>query len=236
MFGIHIAFILDALMFVVSFFLLYQLKIEIQVNKNNDKFLKMMKDTFIYLKQNTHVLHLMFVHAFVGLTAFDALVVLVVDEYYAGVIATSLAIGLLHASRALGLVIGPIFIGDWISSKRITFIFMAQAFAILLWALTMQNFYFSLLSSIVVGLFTTTLWSYTYTLLQKNIDETYYGRIVAYNDMLFLLMAAFVSFMIGYLRTNDFSLELIAVIIAGGFVLGGVYYFWVLKTQDIIDD
>jgi len=33
------------------------------------------------------------------------------------------------------------------------------------------SFYLSLFVSIIVGLFSTTLWSYTYTLLQKNIDE-----------------------------------------------------------------
>ena len=233
--GVKVAFILDALLFVVSFFLLYNLKIEIELIKSDETLLQMMQDTFRYLKKFPHALHLMLVHAFVGLTAFDALVVLMVDEYYAGVIATSLAIGLLHASRALGLVIGPIMLGSWINNKRIIYVFIFQAFAVLLWALMMQNFYLSLIASLIVGLFTTTLWSYTYTLLQKNIEEKYYGRIVAYNDMLFLGMAAFTSFMIGYLRGASFSLESIAVIMAGGFALGGIYYAWVLKTQNIKD-
>ncbi|PHQ91571.1 MAG: MFS transporter [Sulfurimonas sp.] len=233
--GIKIAFILDALIFVISFFLLYTLNIEIQVKKYNENFLLMMKDTFAYLKKSPQALHLMFVHAFVGLTAFDALVVLMVDEYYAGVIATSLAIGLLHATRALGLVIGPLLLANWINNKRIIYVFMGQALGVLLWSVMMQNFYLSLFASLIVGLFATTLWSYTYTLLQKNIEEKYYGRIVAYNDMLFLGMAAFTSFMIGFLREKDFSLELIAVLMAVGFVIGGIYYAWVLKTQKIKD-
>ncbi len=233
--GVKVAFILDAVIFVVAFVLLYNLKIEIEVIKSDDNLFQMMKDTFRYLKKFPHALHLMLVHAFVGLTAFDALVVLMVDEYYAGVIATSLAIGLLHASRALGLVIGPILLANWINNKRIIYIFIFQALAVLFWSVMMHNFYLSLIASLIVGLFTTTLWSYTYTLLQKNIEEKYYGRIVAYNDMLFLGMAAFTSFMIGYLRGNDFSLESIAVIMACGFLFGGVYYAWVLKTQNIKD-
>ena len=233
--GIKIAFILDALIFVISFFLLYTLNIEIQVKKYNENFLLMMKDTFAYLKKSPQALHLMFVHAFVGLTAFDALVVLMVDEYYAGVIATSLAIGLLHATRALGLVIGPLLLANWINNKRIIYVFMGQALGVLLWSVMMQNFYLSLFASLIVGLFATTLWSYTYTLLQKNIQEKYYGRIVAYNDMLFLGMAAFTSFMIGFLREKNFSLEFIAVLMAVGFIVGGIYYAWVLKTQKIKD-
>ena len=233
--GVKVAFILDAFMFVVSFYLLYNLDIKVELIKSGENLLEMMGDTFRYLKQFPHAIHLMLVHAFVGLTAFDALVALMVDKYYASVIATSLALGLLHASRALGLVIGPIILGKWVNNKRIIYIFMAQALSVLLWAVMMENFYLSLLASVVVGLFTTTLWSYTYTLLQKNIHKKYYGRIVAYNDMLFLSMAAFTSFMIGFLSVNGFSLQAIASIMACGFVVGGVYFAWVLKTQNIKD-
>lgn len=233
--GVKVAFVLDAFMFTISFFLLYKLEIQVSLIKGSENFLEMMRDTFRYLNKFPHALHLMVVHAFVGLTAFDALVVLIVDEYYAGVIATSLAIGLLHASRALGLVIGPILLGKWVNNKRIIYIFLFQALSVLLWAGFMNNFYLSLVASVVVGLFTTTLWSYTYTLLQKNIEEKYYGRIVAYNDMLFLSMAAFTSFMIGFLRSKDLALESIAIVIACGFILGGIYYAWVIKTQNIKD-
>jgi len=97
----------------------------------------------------------------------------------------------------------------------------------------MHNFYLSLAASVVVGFFTTTLWSYSYTLLQKNIDKKYYGRIVAYNDMLFLSSAAFTSYMIGYLATVDFSLENITFLMGLGFIIGAVYYNYVLKKEKL---
>ncbi|WP_294965772.1 MFS transporter [Sulfurimonas sp.] len=234
-FGIKVAFILDALMFVLGFFLLYNLDIKVEIIKTGENLLQMMKDTFRYLKKTPQALHLMLIHAFVGLTAFDALVALMVDKYYSSVIATSLALGLLHASRAIGLVIGPMLISNWVNNKKITYVFIAQALAVWLWAFMMKDFYLSLLASVIVGLFTTTLWSYTYTLLQKNIEEKYYGRIVAYNDMLFLSSAAFTSLMIGFLATQDYSLEFITVIIGLGFILGAIYFSWVTKTQNIKD-
>lgn len=233
--GVKVAFILDACMFVIGFILLYNLDIKVEVIKTGENLLQMMRDTFRYIKRTPQALHLMIIHSFVGLTAFDALVALMVDKYYASVIATSLALGLLHASRAVGLVIGPIIIGNWINNRRIVYIFIMQAFAVWLWAFMMRDFYLSLFASVIVGLFTTTLWSYTYTLLQKNIEEKYYGRIVAYNDMLFLSSAAFTSFMIGFLATASFSLEFITVIIGMGFVIGGIYFAWILKTQNIKD-
>jgi len=231
--GVKIAFILDAFMFVGAFILLYRLEIKVEIIHSKENFIGMMKDTFTYLKSSPSAIHLMLIHAFVGLTAFDALVALMVNQYYATIIATSLALGLLHASRAVGLVIGPILISDWVNNRRMIYVFMFQGLAVWLWAYWMENFYLSLAASVVVGFFTTTLWSYTYTLLQKNIQEKYYGRIVAYNDMLFLSSAAFTSYMIGFLAKIDYSLELIAVFIGVGFMLGAVYFAWILKSQKI---
>ncbi|MCX6052105.1 MAG: MFS transporter [Campylobacterales bacterium] len=235
MLGVKVAFVLDAFMFIFGFSLLYKLDIKVEFIKSKENLLEMMRDTFRYLKRFPHAIHLMFVHAFVGLTAFDALVALMVDKYYASIIATSLALGLLHASRALGLVIGPILLGSWINNKRIVFIFIFQAVAVWFWAFMMHDFYLSLFASVIVGLFTTTLWSYTYTLLQKNIEKKYYGRIVAYNDMLFLSSAAVTSLMIGVFATNGFSLEFITVLIGLGFFIGALYFAWILKTQNIKD-
>lgn len=232
-FGVKTAFILDAFMFIVAFFMLYTLKLELEVLKNEESLLYMMQETFSYFKKNPLAVHLMFLHAFVGLTAFDALVALMVDKYYAGVVATSLALGLLHSARALGLVIGPVVLSKYLSNKFLVYVFMAQALAVMLWAWVMHDFYLSLIASVFVGFFTTTLWSYTYTLLQKNIEPKFYGRIVAYNDMLFLGSAAFTSFMIGYLATHNFSLEEIAFIMGSGFVVGGIYFSWLIKKRDI---
>ena len=232
-FGIKVAFVLDAMMFMASFYLLYTIHFEVTSYKENENLLEMMRDSLKYLKSNPHAMHLMFLHAFVGLTAFDALIALMVDKYYASVIATSLALGLLNASRALGLVVGPLVFGKWINNRRLSVIFILQGFAIWFWAYMLHNFYLSLFASLFVGLFTTTLWSYTYTLLQKNIDAKYYGRIVAYNDMLFLTSATLTSFMIGFFASHAFSLEFITVLIGSGFLLGALYLVWILKTQTI---
>lgn len=231
--GVKVAFLLDVFMFVIALFMLLNLKMEVEHIKTDENLLEMMRDTFRYLKKTPQAIHLMLIHSFVGLTAFDALVALMVDKYYASVIATSLALGLLNASRAVGLVIGPVILGKWINNKRLVQLFMFQALSVWLWAYMMHDFYLSLIASVVVGLFTTTLWSYTYTLLQKNIEKKYYGRVVAYNDMLFLSSATLTSFMIGYLASNTYSLESITVIIGFGFVLGGIYFAWILKSQKI---
>jgi len=232
-FGVKVAFVLDALMFVVGFILLYDLDIKVKVIKSGENFLQMMGDTFRYLRRTPRALHLMLIHSFVGLTAFDALVALMVDQYYASIIATSLALGLLHASRAIGLVIGPTLLSKWTNNRGVFYVFIFQGLSVWLWAVAMRDFYLSIAASVVVGLFTTTLWSYTYSLLQKNIEEKYYGRIVAYNDMLFLSSAAFTSFMIGFLASNDYSLQSVTAFIGMGFIIGAAYFKWIVKTQNL---
>ena len=231
--GVKIAFILDALLFVLSFFLLYTLPLKVNTFWAQESVLVMMRDTFTYLKKYPTAFHLMLLHAFVGLTTFDALIALMVHQYYASLIAISLALGFLNASRAIGLVIGPMILGNWVNNKRLVFIFLAQAFAIWIWAYVMEYFYLSLLASVLVGFFTTTLWSYTYTLLQKNIEEKYYGRIVAYNDMFFLSSATITSLAIGFLASHGFSLQFITIALGCGFILGALYLVWILKSKTL---
>jgi len=173
------------------------------------------------------VLHLMILHAVVGFTAFDALVVLSVEKYYVSVVAVSLGIGLVNAFRAIGLTIGPLMLGEWVNLNRLKFLFIAEGLTIFLWGIVIENFYLSLLASVLVGFVTTTLWSYTYTLLQEHTHYDYYGRVVAYNDMIFLVTGAMVSLLIGFLVDQQFELGVIASILGSAFVVAAVYYHWI---------
>lgn len=231
--SVKMAFLLDVFMFAVAFFMLSRLKIEFIEGRVSQSIITMMADTLRYLKSNQKAVHIMLLHSIVGFSAYDALVALIADKYFASILAISLALGFLNASRAIGLVIGPMVLTKFVKNSTLFYIFMAQGVALLIWAMVMKNFYLLLIASVGVGFFNTTLWSYTYTMLQKNIDSNYYGRVVAYNDMLFLSAASLVSYLIGILASSNFSLESIAMMIGGVFMCGGFYYLWVLKTQDI---
>jgi MFS family permease len=231
--GVSVAFILDALLFVTAFFILVSLHIDVIQSTSKSNIIAMMLDTFRYIKQDKRVLFLLLLHAVVGFTAFDALVALMVNEYYAHIIATSLALGMLHASRAIGLVLGPILMSKYINNKNLLYLFLFQASAIFIWAMVLENFYLSLGASVLVGLCTTTLWSYTYTILQHHTDEHYYGRVVAYNDMLFLLTAALISMSIGWLRELGYSIENITYLLGVLFLLAAFYYHWIYKKFDL---
>jgi MFS family permease len=233
LFGVKMAFSLDGVLFCIAFIILLQTKLHVDVVQQAHHLLGMMKETIVYLKKEPLVLHLMFIHAFVGFTAFDALVALLVDNFYQTILAASLSLGLLHSFRALGLVVGPMVLSNWISKNNLTKLFIFEAIAIGVWSVVMENFYLSLALSIFVGFFTTTLWSYTYTLIQKNTQEQFYGRIVAYNDMLFLSVASFTSYMIGFLAEKGWELPFIGYAMGVMFLIGAIYYAIIYKKYKI---
>jgi MFS family permease len=231
--GTTYAFLLDAFLFMIVLYLVFMLQIEIDMGESSERFITMMGDAFRYIWNEPIVLHLMLLHAVVGFTAFDALVVLSVEHYYADVVAVSLGIGLVNAFRAVGLTVGPLVLGEWVNLHRLKILLIAEALAIALWGSVIEYFYLSLAASILVGLVTTTLWSYTYTLLQQHTHYDYYGRVVAYNDMIFLATGGLVSLLIGFLVDQQFSLGIIAAILGSAFAFAAMYYHWIRSRYSL---
>ncbi len=231
--GVKTAFLLDAGLFVIVLLLLFGLKIEVEISQSGSKVGAMMKEGFAYIRNHPVVFHLMMLHAILGFTAFDALIALAAKHYYGQIIAVSLGIGLLNAARAFGLVIGPVILGHWVDNRRLGWLFFAEACAIGTWAAVIDNFYASLIVSVAVGFVTTTLWSYTYTLLQHHTQSDYYGRVIAYHDMVFLGVGGSVSLMIGALAAYGVSLGTITFGIGGVFAAAALYYEWVRRRYQL---
>lgn len=231
--GVDIAFALDAALFGIAMALLLGAAFPSLQHEHQTGYWTLMRQSVRYLREQPLIRHLIILHAVVGFTAFDALVALMAEEYYIPAVAAPLAIGLLHALRALGLVAGPVLLGRWINTRRLTWLLLLQGGAILLWAAVLPGFYASLAASVLVGLGTTTLWSYTYTLLQHHTERAYYGRVVAYNDMVFLLSVSGISMGIGALAQSGVSLQVVTALLGSGFFAGALYYLWIRRRYVI---
>jgi len=223
LYGVSTAFIADSILFLIAIFLLVRVEFTIKVKKSAESMFTSIKKGLVYIKQNKWIIHYMLIHASIGLTIFDALITLLADYYYKYVIAVPLAIGLSNSIRALALMIGPLIIGNWINRQRLFYLFVFQGVVIIFWAIVQHNFYLGLLGMFLTGFATTTIWSYTYAMLQEKVESIYLGRVLAYNEMLFMLCNVLTTFFIGIFATL-IPLGVISGLLGVGFLIVAVYY------------
>ncbi len=227
--GYDTAFIIDAILYSIAVLLLLGLKLSLEKAVHTDSNWQMFIDGFNYLRSRKKILHLILLHAAIGLTSFDALITLLADFQYKEIIAVPLAIGLMNATRALGLMIGPFFIGKIISKNNLHYFFILQGIAIIFWSAMEYSFYLGLFALFITGFFITTLWSYTYLLIQEETDQKYMGRVISYNDMFFMLSNVATALFIGYASKGGISLEVITMVLGSGFIFIAIYYMWFKK-------
>ncbi len=219
-------FMIDVILYVIASFVLLGLHISLKPTKHTESAMKMMKSGFVYLKNHKKLLHLIILHSSIGFTSFDTLVTLLADLHYKYIIAIPLAIGWINASRAIGLSIGPLLFSRFINEKNLHYFFALQGLLIILWSFIQNDFSYSLIGIVVVGLLSTSLWSYTYYLLQQEIESQYLGRVIAYNDMIFMMTNILVTFFVGYAAKMGMELNYITIVMGSGFLLTAVYYRW----------
>jgi MFS family permease len=222
-FGIKSAFIIDSSMFVISILILSKIDFDIEIKKVTQTIFSSIKDGYDYIIAHKEIIKLIFLHGSVGLTAFDTLVTLLANYHYKYIIAVPLAIGLSNATRALALMIGPLVIQRWVSKTNLFYIFVFQGIFIIIWGFVQNNFYSGLVGIFFTGLLTTTLWSYTYALIQERVEHNYLGRVLAYNEMIFMLSNVFTTLFIG-IMVSFIDLMWITIILGVLFILVGFYY------------
>jgi len=228
--GFDLAFSIDAILYTVAVLLLIGLHISIETITHTESNFEMLKSGFAYIISQKKILHLILLHASIGLTSFNALITLLADFQYKELIAVPLAIGWMNATRALGLMIGPFFISKIISKNNLHYFFILQGLAIILWSFLEYNFYFALVGLFITGFFITTLWSYTYLLIQEESESKFMGRVISYNDMIFMLSNVATALFIGYASKWGVSLQGITLTLGFGFFVYAAYYFWFKKS------
>ena len=227
-YGIKTSIIIDVIFFVVALIIFFTIEFKVEIIHTKEKISSMIKDGFLYLKRNKLVLHLIFFHSSVGLTSFDTLVTLLAKNEYRYVIAVPLAIGITNAVRAFALMLGPLFITNRVNNNTLVYILIFQGSAIILWSLLQFNFYYSLIAMFLTGFMTTTIWSYSYALIQENVDKKYLGRVISYNDMIFMISNIITTMFIG-ISAAILPLEVITAIIGAGFFAFALYFNWIKK-------
>lgn len=223
MYGVKTAFIIDVAFFVFAILFFLQIDVNISIEKSTQSIRTLIIDGFIYIKNHPKIFHIILLHSSVGLTVFDTLITLLADYHYKYVIAVPLAIGLSNAVRSLSLMIGPFILSNFVNDIRLFYIFIAQGVAIIIWGVIQESFYLGLFGMFIVGFCTTTIWSFTYAMLQNEVEKKYLGRVIAYNDMIFMITNILTTFFIGLMATKV-GLDIITIILGLAFFLIALYY------------
>jgi MFS family permease len=222
-YGTTTAFLIDGIFFLLAFVTLVNTSLVYNHEPHHEKIWLSIKSGIRYLKENKHLFHFIALHGTVGVTSFDAIVTLLADYHYKYVIAVPLAIGFSNAMRSFALMIGPLILGRWLTKERLFYLFLFQGVTIILWAILQYDFYFGLVGFFLTGFATTTLWSYTYALLQERVEQKYLGRVLAYNEMFFMLTNATTTLFIGVMALY-FELSFVTIILGLVFVVMAFYY------------
>ena len=222
-YGVKTAFIIDAFIFLTALIIFIHINFVVKASVTSDKIFQLIKDGFIYIKDNKIILHLIILHSCVGLTSFDALITILAKNEYKELIAVPLAIGLSNAVRAVALMIGPIFLNKIIKKDNLQYLLVFQGITIIIWAFAQSDFYLSLGALFFVGFSTAFLWSYTYALLQNHCDKRYIGRVISYNDMFFMLANVLTTLFIGTMA-HITTTSIITICLGVAFLLYAYYY------------
>jgi len=222
-YGTTIAFLIDGLFFILAFITLVKTSLIYNHESHHEKIWLSIKSGIRYLLNNKHLFHFILLHGTVGITSFDTIVTLLADYHYKYVIAVPLAIGFSNAMRSFALMIGPLFISKYLTKERLFTIFLLQGFGIIIWGVFQYDFYFGLIGLFLTGFWTTTLWSYTYALLQEKVEQKYLGRVLAYNEMFFMLVNATTTIFIGIMALY-FELYFVTILLGMIFIAIAFYY------------
>lgn len=223
-YGIDAAFLMDAVIIFAAVPLLFFITFPASAPKS-ESVLFMFKAGIGYVLQNKNILYIMLLHGSVGFIIIDTLLTLLADVYYKEVLSVSVAIGLMNASKALGLMMGAPLLGRFVSEKNLHFFFIAIGVLFGVWGLFfIGNFYATLVLLLLIGLIAALLWAYTYTMLQRATDREYLGRVLAFNDMGFMIFGVATTLGIGYLYDFGVGLGAIAALIGAFFIMNAVGY------------
>ena len=228
-FGYDTTFLIDIILYSIAFILLLGLELSLEPLKHRESAFKMMKSGFVYLKNHKKLIHLIVLHATIGFTSFETLITLLADLHYKYILAIPLAIGFINATRALAMTIGPLLFSKYINNNNLHYFFALQGLSIIIWSFMQHSYTTSILGIFVVGLLSTSLWSYTYYMLQQEIEVKFLGRVIAYNDMIFMLFNVIVTLFVGYAAKMGMELQSISIIMGCGFIITAFYYKWFQK-------
>ena len=238
LFGVKVAFILDALTYLLSAWFIIKIsypntKSEEPIKKNNSSGIKGLLEGGRYLISHPIVLALALLKSGMAIKGgIMTLIPLFANRLLADPAAVSVAVGIMFSSRGIGSAIGPILIRKWLGESpkilqgSILAAFFLGSLALLAFSVS-KNLLLTSLCIGLSGMFGSIVWVFSTALIHLEADRQFLGRIFGIEMALLTLIMGISNGVVG-VAIDELQMTIQSVILwmSGLYMIPGI--LWII--------
>ena len=238
LFGVKVAFILDALTYLLSAWFIIKIsypntKSEEPIKKNNSSGIKGLLEGGRYLISHPIVLALALLKSGMAIKGgIMTLIPLFANRLWSDPAAVSVAVGIMFSSRGIGSAIGPILIRKWLGESpkilqgSILAAFFLGSLALLAFSFS-KNLWLTSLCIGLSGMFGSIVWVFSTALIHLEADSQFLGRIFGIEMALLTLIRGISNGVVG-VAIDELQMTIQSVILwmSGLYMIPGI--LWII--------
>ena len=238
LFGVKVAFILDALTYLLSAWFIIKIsypntKSEEPIKKNNSSGIKGLLEGGRYLISHPIVLALALLKSGMAIKGgIMTLIPLFANRLWSDPAAVSAAVGIMFSSRGIGSAIGPILIRKWLGESpkilqgSILAAFFLGSLALLAFSVS-KNLWLISLCIGLSGMFGSIVWVFSTALIHLEADRQFLGRIFGIEMALLTLIMGISNGVVGVAIDGlQMTIQSVILWMSGLYMIPGI--LWII--------
>ena len=238
LFGVKVAFILDALTYLLSAWFIIKIsypntKSEEPIKKNNSSGIKGLLEGGRYLISHPIVLALALLKSGMAIKGgIMTLIPLFANRLWSDPAAVSVAVGIMFSSRGIGSAIGPILIRKWLGESpkilqgSILAAFFLGSLALLAFSVS-KNLLLTSLCIGLSGMFGSIVWVFSTALIHLEADRQFLGRIFGIEMALLTLIMGISNGVVGVAIDGlQMTIQSVILWMSGLYMIPGI--LWII--------
>ena len=238
LFGVKVAFILDALTYLLSAWFIIKIsypntKSEEPIKKNNSSGIKGLLEGGRYLISHPIVLALALLKSGMAIKGgIMTLIPLFANRLWSDPAAVSVAVGIMFSSRGIGSAIGPILIRKWLGESpkilqgSILAAFFLGSLALLAFSFS-KNLWLTSLCIGLSGMFGSIVWVFSTALIHLEADRQFLGRIFGIEMALLTLIMGISNGVVGVAIDGlQMTIQSVILWMSGLYMIPGI--LWII--------
>ena len=238
LFGVKVAFILDALTYLLSAWFIFKIsypntKSEEPIKKNNSSGIKGLMEGRRYLISHPIVLALALLKSGMAIKGgIMTLIPLFANRLWSDPAAVSAAVGIMFSSRGIGSAIGPILIRKWLGESpkilqgSILAAFFLGSLTLLAFSVS-KNLWTASLFIGLSGMFGSIVWVFSTALIHLEADRQFLGRIFGIEMALLTLIMGISNGVVGVAIDGlQMTIQSVILWMSGLYMIPGI--LWII--------